>query len=405
MGQYWPISIVWPKLPVMIDSITVIAIILLAIALWKNSTAQKPFWQQMIIVWCIILSTNLLQGFNGGFIDPIDSGNDDGFDYWQDTLIIHDPIDIIKNYETLQPTLGYHSRVHPPLALFTYYYLRLLFHAPWLVGIIISIISLSGLYFYKQWLAQYTKEPTTRYFAILIGLTPAFQIYSLASIDAIIATLFILTIWSFDRKNSRSFFYLTVILLITSMLFNFGAIWLIALLFFIDLIKNHTIKNISRIIGATGAILFALYLVSNYSYLKSFIIAASFEGNKNFFLSPSTFFTYVLTRIQDILEPAVFLGPFLLILLYRSLKTNIDSKHKNIKLISYSAMGIFAAFLLTGAYYTGETARAALYIIMPILAPISLLLNKYATRHDYKMLGFLVLTQTTLMQLFGYYLW
>jgi hypothetical protein len=65
-------------------------------------------------------------------------------------------------------------------------------------------------------------------------------------------------------------------------------------------------------------------------------------------------------------------------------------------------------FFSTGAYYTGETARAAMYVVPPLLVLVAISLETIEAqnmgRFKYQLLG-LVFGQTLIMQIFGFWLW
>jgi hypothetical protein len=68
-----------------------------------------------------------------------------------------------------------------------------------------------------------------------------------------------------------------------------------------------------------------------------------------------------------------------------------------------TAVITLGALFLTGAYRTGETARACLFIYPFLLLPI--LAAEYPERQRWRWIFAAVFGQTLLMQLFGRYFW
>lgn len=421
MHQYWPLSIFIPKLPAWQDVLTVIAIACFTLVLIKIHQMKKPIYTILPILWLLIIATNLLQGFYQGFHLPTTSDNPFDSSYYQDARLINNPINFIKNYVTLQPHLGYHSRVHPPLPVLFHYGLNHITTNPIIHSLIISLISLVSVWIVYKFSAQYTNRTNATLTATIYGLLPAYQIYALASIDALIATVFIATLFSYTFFGKKS---LTHLLLLISALFTFGYIWLIPVLYVVTLItRKNVFKDFGLLIVTNVLLLFLVQLLFGYNYAQSFKLAVSFENTHFFLDSAYALFSYLATRIQDILEPILFLGPIITLLIFKAIywlnlkpvklmrnlvtatPINIPKTHTP-GYIALAGLISFIGFIMTGAYYTGETARAALYLIPTLSIALAPYLDTFHLKENHRQLIIIsIIIQTTIMQLFGHYSW
>ena len=90
---------------------------------------------------------------------------------------------------------------------------------------------------------------------------------------------------------------------------------------------------------------------------------------------------------------------FLAVLFSKKSGTEVfEDKHINV--LFFSAVASLSAMLLTGAYGTGETARACLFMV-----PYFLMLLKNIDSGQFRCLFFLCLLQTFGMQMIGNFYW
>ncbi len=409
MGPYWPISIINPKTPYFLDLLTLCAIAAFGIALWKAFSAKRPFILQLGLIWILSLATNLLQGYHLGFIWPTDSQIPYEVNYWSDAQTVYDPLNFISQFTTIQPNLGYHGRVHPPLPVLIMYVFQRLSQNALLASLSLSLMSMGTVWFLYKWLKQYTSESSAQFVAVLFGISSAFQIYSLSTIDTVIAAAFTATLWTFDQAKKPLKVWLPAGFLFFSSLLTFGVAWLIPVMMVIDYTRHNNIYHFIKVIGLTAGLLFLVYLTTNYSYITGFIIAKQYENTRIFSLTTVGIMNYLVSRLADIGEHIIFLGPYLSLLIIRAFKTSskkIFHPSAHFFIISLAGLGSFLGFIATGAYYTGETGRAALYIIPAVLTILAPYFEKQQiSRSEQRSLFILVLSQTVLMQLFGFYNW
>jgi hypothetical protein len=124
---------------------------------------------------------------------------------------------------------------------------------------------------------------------------------------------------------------------------------------------------------------------------------------------------YFTTRIEDVLDIAVFFGPVLVVLVFRGLQQlrndtrtpeNNATTNKKAYLLAISAIIALGLLFLTGAPKKGETARICMFILPFLLLPVlSLVETSVYSKRDRFLLLVVVGIQAILMQLSGTYIW
>jgi len=114
--------------------------VLLINILWRFS-----YTLPLVILFgvALVLSTNLLHGWETGFITPIAGGGNDGLQYFHDAVKVHNWNDFIRDYNKLQPQLLTHTRTHPPGALVVFGIMIELFKKPGHISLFIAVVSVS----------------------------------------------------------------------------------------------------------------------------------------------------------------------------------------------------------------------------------------------------------------------
>jgi len=109
---------------------------------------------------------------------------------------------------------------------------------------------------------------------------------------------------------------------------------------------------------------------------------------------------YLMTRLEDISEIFLFLSfGFLAVLFSKKSGTEV-LENPQINILFFSAISAISAMFLTGAYGTGETARACLFLV-----PYFLILLKDTDAKQFRILFYLCLLQTFGMQMIGNFYW
>ena len=159
-----------------------------------------------------------------------------------------------------------------------------------------------------------------------------------------------------------------------------------------------------------GAVYGLLLVTLGFNYINALLYASASE-NPNGFMLLSSPIEYFASRIQNILDIAIFFGPVLSVLAYRGFITlrkeateNPDSSKKyNLILAALIALGLL---FLTGAPKKGETARICMFILPFLLIPVIAYIQRAnMSNRDKGILLLLVFGQAVLMQLFGIWVW
>lgn len=403
---YWPIGEFWPRIPSVMNLIAA-AIVLLCFLLAIRYLPKIRYKLHYLMIFGIVLvlGSNLIQGLNMGFTIPITSGSENGIQYYHDAIKINDPYFFLSHFEQMQPGLLCHSRTHPPGAVLLIYFLLKILRYPLLISIAITIVAVyfSMLFLYRILLTEF-EDAISKYITFLFILIPSIQIYYTTSIDALIASFLLGALYFFIYPRPLISIIGSVIFLFLSSFMTFNSLFLLPIMAGFEIIrKKSCLKTVSILLGIVFIYLI-IYIFSRFNYLNSFRIAAILENPKGFrlFTYPVN---YLFTRITDIYEIFLFLGPFLGILTIKGMiimKRNIS----DISTMTWLAISTLLAMFLTGAFRTGETARICLFIYPYLLFPVATLFKNIRISSEVKnTLLFLVFFQGILMQIFGFYAW
>ncbi|MGY5873751.1 MAG: hypothetical protein RTV72_16000, partial [Candidatus Thorarchaeota archaeon] len=345
-----------------------------------------------------------------------------------DMVRVDSIIDFISNYETLQPLLTTHANTQPPGAVLFVYILYLFLGSPDLIAIGLCVIAAIGsAFFLRGIIQQLFDDDYARYATFLYLILPAVQVYYLANIYAIVATLSLGVVYFYlhsDRKIAAVGTFLSLFLLT---FITFLSVFMVFFIFIYEILKANSVveaKGIGARLKVTlksmkypiilslcvGAVYGLLIITLGFNYINAFLYASSLE-NPNGFMLLSNPVEYLTTRIQDVLDIVIFFGPVLSVLAYRGLVTlrneaaqDPDSSKKyNLVLAALIALGLL---FLTGAPKKGETARICMFILPFLLIPVITYIQKTnMSRRDKIILLVLVFGQAVILQLFGIWVW
>lgn len=199
---------------------------------------------------------------------------------------------------------------------------------------------------------------------------------------------------------------MTVGLIITNLL-TFGGIFLIGIGVCFVAFDYYQNKNTLLLKGFIFSVLclltviYVLFSIYHYNHIQGFITASSLE-NPNGFRLFSDPINYLLTRFENICEILFFLSFGVLSIFVSKRLFTINKKslvRDNFKVFIFASLVLLLMFF-SGAFRTGETARACLFIY-PYLFFACFNLD------DDKLLGMIILAgiQTAVMQLFVNFYW
>lgn len=386
------------------DAVTVVALVIGLMLYLKFFLMRKPLRLLLASGLLLIVGTNLLQGYQGLF-EPLVATDS----YWADSLKVSNLASFLQFYETLQPTLALHSRSHPPGPIVLLYVMRLVWDQPLFVSLLLAALGVGVVFLINDFLRQKKVTPENAYFiSALFLLLPAVQIYFVSSIDAIMPLLFFGVFWAWQKAENIRWWLVSLGLFLLTLSFNFASIFLIPILIVNDWARHKNVTLSFKLFIATITVGVLTSIVFHFNYWKSFLIGVQMEAQGKFFLFRDPL-SYSVTRLENVLEIALFFSPWLCYLLFLSIK-----KFKPWKRINWrnDFSGVFAAiislagFFFAGGYYTGETARNANYIYPFLLVMIGLHVHKKPLeKHEQVAILTLVFGQSMLMQMFGWYGW
>lgn len=403
----------------------------------QNSKLKKSWNEKKDLIYAIscgflaIFLTNLIQGWNTGIYTPVGGQSE----IYTDAVNITSIWAFIKNYATLQPNLSLHAQTQPPGAVLLIYVLYGIFKDPSVIAIAISVIAAVGssLFLYGIFKKLFNKS-VTKYVVLLYLLLPAIEVYYLANIYAILATLILGMLYFYLHKNKTISIIGTFICLFLATFMSFIAMWggLFLIVFEISkIISNRKInKQIIREVGffkwfknllssidkllivgfGIIASYLLLYMFLGFNYIGVLSYASSLENPNGFMLTANPI-QYFTTRIEDILDILIFFGPILIVFSYRGLKYlkknfKNDENYQRLFLIIISALVALLILFLTGAPKKGETARICMFILPFLLIPVIVYLNKEGfSKGEKTKLLLIVFAQAVLMQTIATFIW
>ncbi|WP_273835360.1 hypothetical protein [Halococcus sp. PRR34] len=414
---YWPISIFTVRLgrlqPGWAIGATAAAVVVFVLAgayCRRRDTGIAP----IVVAGVVLLGlSNLIHGFDHGFVAPLATREG----YYQMAPGITDPLAFIQMYEANQLSYVVHARTHPPGSVLTFTLLDRVFGSRALISAAIALVSLptSAVLLYRL-VGTYYERDVARYVTVLFVLLPAVQIYYLASLDAIIATLMLGAVYFFTRESWLATLGTFACLLVVSFQM-FLSVFLVPVLAAIAIHRREKrVPFVAILIGLVGFYLF-VDIALGYNYLDSFLLASNQQNPGGFLLTAKPAW-YVYTRLEDVAEIALFFTPFLCLLAIRgarALRRDVlgragwlpaNAPEREPMLIVGVAVGSFAALLAAGVYHTGETARGAMYLYPFLLLPVAAAVKRIdPDERERWLLAAAVFGQSLLMQLVGGYLW
>jgi len=360
----------------------------------------------------LIVLGNLGQGgWDSGFCKPF---YESGGQYYHDAIRITSWSEWLTSFNANQPSLLPHARTHPPFAVLSHY---LVLHVSAnnvtaLSSTFVFIASLSIVLVWHIFRVLHVPLEQRNLLALLFSILPAVNIYTAVSLDGLILSSATLALFGMvlhlesGRISTVGIVSIVLGIVITNLL-SYGGIFLVivgGILALREFLLHRRISFALSIVIAIGlflAVAFALYRIYGYNHLQGFAIALALE-NPDGLSGWHTPFPYLATRVECVSEIALFLSFGFLAILFHPAGLGISYLNwKNTETaVMLSGVMTLLALFAGGAYRTGETARAALFIYPYIM----LTLRNVGSMTVKDILKFAGL-QTVGMQLFGGYFW
>jgi len=449
-SKWWPLSCFCLKIPGMYVPLldgwraAGVLVVFFIFVRWFSGRAAASVLLVVIAAFLLVLGTNLIHGTHYGLVHPHLADRQDPsaavHQYYGDAVQVTSAWQFLRGFEEAQPQLGCHSRTHPPGAVLLIYGLWKVVGGPAAVSVIITALSvgLSGVFLYR--LLAYEVDPETGgYVTLLLFMIPAVQIYYCATLDAVIAGCFLGVLLFLRHPRPLPSVVGMIAWLFCSSLLTFAACFLVPVVVGFEILSQRTVRRSAATMAGVVALHVLVYVLSGFNYLASFRTASALENPAGFMLWAEPV-SYLVTRLENVADILLFLGPFLLAILLRSLnlmrrtwKLPQFSRSENgtvpfrtrevipvrvlsvmrrsghrPELFALTALGILTllAMFLTGAFRTGETARACLFIYPFFMFPVATYLHVRGCRDaDKRLLLWLVFGQSWAMQTLGGYYW
>lgn len=385
---FWPISIVDPATPS-----------------WAAIAAAGATWLGLVVLTRVLdgrhlalaaavgaatFATNSFHGWERGFVIPV-SGP---YSYWEDVKTDERAVDFVRHFNERQRSLHTHSRTHPPLAVLVYAPFAAA-ASPGLAAIVLGLLALVLSLLSLRSLLGADGAPMLPVFAAL----PAVQLYFVSSLDAVICAVFLSTL-ALALHERRPVRWLAVFPLIIAALLTFASVFLAAVLGWLAASDRSRRRELGGVLLVTALGLASLRPALDFDWWLAFRTAAAMENPNGFRLLAEPV-GYLFTRLEGVAEVALFAGPLLGVLVVLGLRQRPITFAW-----SWRGLLVWAAMLAAGAFKTGETARACLFVMPCVLALVAPLASSgVLERRHLTLLTLSLFAQTLIMQLWGDFFW
>jgi hypothetical protein len=406
---HWPLSVFGRQLPIIDASPTVAAhgaLVLAAglLGLWLPVPRLRSVWPVAAGGLALLLATNTIQGYQYGLVNPVAGGN---IQYYHDATRIESPERFIREFNSSQAHLGSHARVHPPAATLTFWCLSKVFGRPDAIAVALAAMAafISCGFLYAALLRRFDRQ-TAATTTLMFMLLPAVQVYYCASLDALITSLSAVLLYFMlcERPFWGTLGTMLALAAMTSL--TFTAVALLPVVAGLELLVRRRIWRLALVLLGVAQAHLMIGMATGYNWIESFRNASLLENPGGFTLlaDPAS---YVFTRLENVAEIALFLGPFALGAIWQGMRVaRREKRQRDLLAVSaltvLSLLGMFAA----GAWRTGETARSTMFVLpmlMPVLAcAVARMFNRHA---DGTRFSSLLLAQAVIMQTIGRYFW
>jgi hypothetical protein len=371
--------------------------------LWPRLSAPRvSIWSAFAGVLLVCVLANLVYGWRYGIDFPTATVGDPGIEYYHDAIVIKGPLWFLSRFNSIQPELLLHSRAHPPGPVLFYYVLWLVLRDPGVISIAVATLSFALALPYVRRLLRlaFGEEPPGS--LLLYGVLPAVTIYTLASVDAVVASLFLAAIVEFVDEERTGSWIAAAMFLTVSLLFTFAALFLLPVMLGYELICRKRPTRGLKVIGVCALALAALKPIVGFDWWSAFVKASALENEGKFLLfgNPKRYLWYRLGSVAEIL---FFFTPFLCLLWWRG-RTPLEEASPAYNVLAWLGPASLAALLLSGALQRGEAARICMFILPYLLLPVLAAWRRMDAPARFRTVQ-AVFAWGLVMQLFGFYQW
>ncbi|MDC1068652.1 hypothetical protein OAQ99_05785 [Candidatus Kapabacteria bacterium] len=384
------------------STILVLAIPILLLILYSLKTRMNPS-KAIFIGILFSLGLNFVNGgIENGFINTLTYGD---VTYYYEALKIENWVSWLAEFNSNHLSMLNHSASHPPGPTLIIYFLSDIYSViP--ATITYTIFSFSNLILFYFCLKQFDlSKVNISWLVLLYSVIPSFNIYSILCVDSaflVFFNIFLLGLIKYQKgQNKKGGAILILIGLVLVGFFTFAVTYLFAVLGLFA-IYNYKLKkeNTSfRMVRISIAVFFLVYYFIwqfwGFNWLDAFLTASKSE-NPNGFMLLNHPLNYIFTRLEGFWEWLVFAGLPVSIYL---IKIPFKKFYKEYP-FSIIAIITIVLMLLSGAFRTGETGRVLMFTY-----PYLLLALKDLEIKKLKYLFLICISQSIIMQIFGFWIW
>ena len=405
-GPLFPISVIYPNQFLWTGFVSAFAFLITGILAFRYADRLNVYLLFAVAVVFVILG-NLSQGnFDIAFLQPFYLK---GRQYYSDAVHITDGAIWLRDFTRNLEHFQLHTRTHPPFVTLLHHWILSISNIETLAISFFAIGCLSFPLFYQILVYLGFTEERRKWMLLLFAVIPSVNIYLLVSIDALVLTSTLIFLLGFarifhqNRIDVCSFLLIFSGLLLTNLI-TFSGLFLFAFCGFFSLyfVMKGKWNFVWLSIMVTVLFILTFLLIKSatgYSHLDTFLQASHSENPDGFRLLHQPF-VYFMTRLEDIGEIFLFLSfGFLAVFFSKKSGTEVLG-NPNSEMLFFSAVTAISAMLLTGAYGTGETARACMFLV-----PYFLIMLKDVNNQQFRMLFYLCIFQTFGMQMIGNFYW
>lgn len=400
---FWPMSIFKPRWPQPTQWLALVAAGGLGLAALRLAVWRRGPLATVLAGSLLVLVATLGQGWEGGFARPVAGlwgKHPAPVQYYHDALALTGPSEALRGFNALQPTLNDHARTHPPGALLTYWLLARWLEAPALIGFVLGVVCLlvAGLLLHL-WLRRLLTPAQAALGLWLFFLLPAVQIYFVSSLDALIAVCLLGCLAAFAPERGWLHLLPALVCLLLAAWLSFAFVVVLPVLAWVELRARRSVARTAALTAAALLLLTMLKPLLGLDYWLALRTAARIENPEGWRLvaEPISYFT---TRVEDVAEILLFLGPFAIALAWQGWRQSTGAWREWTR----AALLSLGLLFLTGAFRTGETARACLFLLPLLLLPLAAA-PALSEDRAVQILSLLLLAQALAMQALGNYFW
>lgn len=405
-GPLFPISVIYPNQFVWSGFVFAFLFLLSGIFAFRYSEKLNLYLQFLIAIVLVVLG-NLSQGdFDTAFLQPFYLK---GRQYYADAVNITDGAVWLRDFTKNLDHFQLHTKTHPPFVTLLHFWILNVSNIETLAIVFFAIGCLSFPLFYQILVYLGFGEKRKKWMLLLFAVIPSVNIYLLVSIDSLVLTstlIFLLgfaRIFNQNKIDAVSFLLISTGLILTNLI-TFSGLFLFAFLgcfsFYFVLKGKWNFVWLSLMATVVLVLTFlVIRATTGYSHLETFLQASHSENPDGFRLLHQPF-VYLMTRLEDIGEIFLFLSFGFLAVFFSGKSGTEVFENRNNNVLFFSAISALSAMLLTGAYGTGETARACLFLV-----PYFLILLKDIDSDQFRIVFYLCIFQTFGMQMIGNFYW